>query len=228
MDPGTTHEIPFGSIPVIGIAGGTGSGKSTITAAIKAALGAHRVTLIPHDSYYRDRSDLNAAERANLNFDHPDSLETELLVEHLDQLVVGTPVDIPVYNFVEHCRLEDTETVDPRDVIVVEGVLVLADPALRERMALCIFVDTDDDIRFIRRLQRDVHERGRSVQSVIRQYLATVRPMHVQFVAPSRQYADIIVPEGGHNARAIEMICNQIRALTGMIAEEAPDADRTI
>lgn len=220
MDPATDRLQYSGPIPIIGIAGGTGSGKTTITAAIQNAVGDDRVTLISHDSYYRDRSDLSISERANLNFDHPDSLENELLVEHLDQLVNGTPVEIPVYDFVEHRRLEETKHAQPRDVILVEGVLALVDPALRSRMSLCIYVDTDDDIRFIRRMQRDVTERGRSMQSVVFQYLATVRPMHIQFVAPSRQYADVIVPEGGFNSRAIEMICSQIRSLAGTSREE--------
>lgn len=210
-----TSESSIRPRPVIGVAGGTGSGKTTITAAIQASLGAERVTLISHDSYYRDRPDLAAEERARLNFDHPESLETELLVDHLDRLRQGDPVDLPVYDFVEHRRRPETESIYPRDVILVEGVLVLADEMLRELMTLRIFVDTDDDIRFIRRLQRDVHERGRSPESVIEQYLETVRPMHMQFVGPSRRYADVIVPEGGYNARAIEMICNQIRAISG-------------
>ena len=215
MDPAPHSEREPWSIPIIGIAGGTGSGKTTITAAIQQAVGEDRVTLISHDAYYRDRSDLSVADRANLNFDHPDSLETDLLVRHLDELVLGNPVEIPVYDFVDHRRLDETEVTQPRDVILVEGVLALVDPELRSRMALCIFVDTDDDIRFIRRLQRDVNDRGRSMQSVVSQYLATVRPMHIQFVAPSRQFADVIVPEGGYNARAIDMICSQIRSLAG-------------
>jgi uridine kinase len=215
MEPGVAARNQAEPRPVIGVAGGTGSGKSTITAAIRNALGDERVTLISHDSYYRDRPDLGSRDRARLNFDHPDSLETELMVAHLDRLVYGHAIDLPRYDFVEHRRRTETEQVHPRDVILIEGVLVLAEPELRERMTLRVFVDTDDDIRFIRRLQRDVNERGRTVESVIGQYLATVRPMHLQFVEPSRRHADIIVPEGGHNARAIEMICNQIRALTG-------------
>jgi uridine kinase len=213
MDPELRLRRSAGSVPVIGIAGGTGSGKTTITEAIRSAVGPERVTVITHDSYYRDRSDLTAAERANLNFDHPESLETELLVEHLEELVSGNPIDVPVYDFVEHRRLSATERAHPGDVILVEGVLVLTDECLRERMSLCIYVETDDDIRFIRRLQRDVTERGRSVQSVVSQYLATVRPMHIEFVRPSRQFADVIIPEGGYNARAIDMICSQIRSL---------------
>jgi uridine kinase len=220
MDPVVGFPQNAGSIPIIGIAGGTGSGKTTITAAIRSTVGYDRITLISHDSYYRDRSDLPSAERANLNFDHPDSLETDLLVEHLDQLVLGQPIDVPVYDFVEHRRLSETERVEPRDVVLIEGVLILADESLRERMSLCIYVDTDDDIRFIRRLQRDVTERGRSVHSVVTQYLETVRPMHIQFVAPSRKHADVIVPEGGYNARAIDMICNQIRSLANSTHRE--------
>ncbi len=215
MDPAARRLEPAGSRPVIGVAGGTGSGKTTITAAIEASLGADRVTLISHDAYYRDRPDLTAEERSRLNFDHPDSLETELLVRHLDQLITGEPIEMPIYDFVRHRRRDDTLPIQPRDVIIVEGVLVLAEPALRERMTLCVFVETDDDIRFIRRLQRDVDERGRTVESVISQYLETVRPMHLQYVEPSRRTADVIVPEGGHNVRAIEMISNQIRAIIG-------------
>src|SRR5690625_4487960 len=162
MDPDSPRIDAAGSIPIIGVAGGTGSGKTTITRAINAALGTDRVTLIPHDAYYLSRDHLPPAERDRLNFDHPDSLETSLLVQHLDQLVMGEPVSLPIYDFVEHRRLRETTPVDPRDVILVEGVLVLSDPALRERMALRIYVDTDDDVRFIRRLQRDVAERGRS------------------------------------------------------------------
>jgi uridine kinase len=220
MDPEVGFQQNAGSIPIIGIAGGTGSGKTTITEAIRSAVGYDRITLIAHDSYYRDRSDLPPVERANLNFDHPDSLETELLVEHLDQLVLGRPIHVPVYDFVEHRRRSETERVEPRDVVLIEGVLVLADESLRDRMSLCIYVDTDDDIRFIRRLQRDATERGRSVHSVVTQYLETVRPMHIQFVAPSRQHADVIVPEGGYNARAIDMICNQIRSLANSTQRE--------
>jgi uridine kinase len=213
MDPELRLRRSPGSVPVIGIAGGTGSGKTTVTEAIRTAVGPESVTVISHDSYYRDRSDLTPAERANLNFDHPESLETELLVEHLDALVTGNPVDIPVYDFVEHRRRSETERAEPGNVILVEGVLILTDECLRDRMSLCIYVETDDDIRFIRRLQRDVTERGRSVQSVVSQYLATVRPMHIEFVRPSRRYADVIIPEGGYNARAIDMICSQIRSL---------------
>jgi uridine kinase len=226
VDPANDRPVRTGSIPIIGIAGGTGSGKTTITAAIQASLGDERVTLVSHDSYYRDRSDLSAGERANLNFDHPESLETELLVQHLDLMVRGGPVDVPSYDFVEHRRRSETHRVYPRDVILVEGVLVLADEALRNRMSLCIYVETDDDIRFIRRLQRDVQQRGRSMQSVVAQYLNTVRPMHLQFVAPSRQFADVIVPEGGYNVRAIDMICSQIRALASESSRrDISDAD---
>jgi uridine kinase len=219
MESEVAYRPPVGSRPIIGVAGGTGSGKTTITAAIQASVGDERVTLISHDSYYRDRPDMTFEERSRLNFDHPDSLETPLLVKQLDRLLSGETIELPQYDFVRHRRRSETLSLEPRDVILIEGVLVLAEPGLRERMTLRVFVDTHDDIRFIRRLQRDVNERGRSVESVIEQYLATVRPMHLQFVEPSRRYADIIVPEGGYNARAIEMICNQIRAVTGIAQE---------
>ena len=220
--------VPFGTDrarPLIAVAGGTGSGKTTITSAIERALGPERVTIVSHDSYYRDRSDLSPTERARLNFDHPDALETPLLLAHLDQLTSGVAIDLPLYDFIEHRRREQTLRVEPRSVIIVEGVLVLAEPELRDSATFRIYVDTDDDLRFIRRLHRDVHERGRSVDSVINQYLATVRPMHLQFVEPSRRHADVIVPEGGYNTRAIEMICNQIRALAGVYGEGSTDAD---
>jgi uridine kinase len=203
-------------VPVIGVAGGTGSGKTTITSAIAAAVGDERLTLIPHDSYYFGWGHLPPEERALVNFDHPASLETSLLVGHIDRLAAGEPVGIPIYDFVEHRRLERAEHVEPRDIIIVEGVLVLSEPSLRERMAFKIYVDTDDDLRFIRRLQRDVQERGRTVESVIEQYLRTVRPMHLEFVEPSRRHADVIIPEGGFNERAIDMVCNQIRAMIGL------------
>jgi uridine kinase len=203
-------------VPVIGVAGGTGSGKTTITSAIAAAVGDERLTLIPHDSYYFGWGHLPPEERALVNFDHPASLETSLLVEHIDRLAAGEPVGIPAYDFVKHRRLERAEHVEPRDIIIVEGVLVLSEPSLRERMAFKIYVDTDDDLRFIRRLQRDVQERGRTVESVIEQYLRTVRPMHLEFVEPSRRHADVIIPEGGFNERAIDMVCNQIRAMIGL------------
>jgi uridine kinase len=206
-------------VPVVGVAGGTGSGKTTITSAIAAAVGTDRLTLIPHDSYYIGWGHLPPEERALVNFDHPASLETSLLVEHVDRLAAGEPVGIPVYDFVEHQRVEQAEHVEPRDIIIVEGVLVLAEPALRERMAFKIYVDTDDDLRFIRRLQRDVQERGRTVESVIEQYLRTVRPMHLEFVEPSRRHADVIIPEGGFNERAVDMVCNQIRAMIGLARE---------
>ncbi len=204
-----------GRRPVIGVAGGSGSGKTTIAAAIVEAIGAERVTLLQHDAYYRGWDHLPPDERARVNFDHPASLDTDLLVEHLDLLASGAPADLPIYDFVAHRRLERRQRVEPRDVIVLEGVLVLAEPRLRERMDFRIYVDTDPDIRLIRRIARDVRERGRTVDSVIEQYLRTVRPMHLQFVEPSRRYADVIVPEGGHNAVAVDMICNQVRALLG-------------
>jgi uridine kinase len=202
-------------VPVIGVAGGSGSGKTTITTAIARAVGEDRITLIQHDAYYQGWSHLPPAERALVNFDHPDSLDTPLLVAQLDALSGGEPIEMPIYDFIEHRRIERTRRVEPRDVIIVEGVLVLVEPALRERMTFRVYVDTDDDLRFIRRLQRDVEERGRTVDSVIEQYLRTVRPMHLEFVEPSRRHADVIIPEGGYNERAIDMVCNQIRAMIG-------------
>jgi uridine kinase len=213
VDPDAKIGPRSGSIPVIGVAGGTGSGKTTIAAAVEQAIGPDRVTMISHDAYYRDRPDLSHEQRAALNFDHPDSLETSLLIDHLDSLASGRAVCVPVYDFVTHRRRAETVHTPPKDIILVEGVLALADVDLRARMNFRIYVDTDDDIRFIRRLRRDVEERGRSMDSVIEQYLTTVRPMHIQFVEPSRRFADIIVPEGGYNVRAIDMISNQIRAL---------------
>jgi uridine kinase len=197
----------------MGVAGGTGSGKTTVALRILERVGFDRVAYMAHDAYYRDRSDLPPAERAQLNFDHPDSLDNDLLITHLKQLQAGQPVEIPVYDFKTHTRTRETRHVDPQPVILVEGILIFADPRLRELMDVKIFVDTDADIRFIRRLQRDVAERGRSVESVINQYLRTVRPMHLEFAEPSKRYADVIIPEGGFNEVAIEMVAARLRAL---------------
>jgi uridine kinase len=199
---------------VIGVAGGSGSGKTTVVRRIVDALGDTRVTVLDHDRYYRDRNDLRLEERAALNYDHPDSLETDLLVTHVNQLRAGQAVEAPVYDFARHARVATTETVAPRRAIIVEGILIYTDAALRALMDVKVFVDTDDDTRFIRRLQRDISERGRTVQSVIDQYLGTVKPMHLEFVEPSKRYADIIVPLGGHNTVAIDMLLTLIRGLT--------------
>jgi len=198
---------------VIGVAGGSGSGKTTVVRRITDALGDTRVTVLEHDRYYRDRNDLRLEERAALNYDHPDSLETDLMVTHLHALREGREIEAPTYDFARHARRSERETIAPGSAIIVEGILIYADAALRGLMDVKVFVDTDDDTRFIRRLQRDIAERGRTVQSVIEQYLGTVKPMHLEFVEPSKRYADIIVPQGGHNAVAIDMLLTLIRSL---------------
>ncbi len=200
---------------IIGVAGGTGSGKTTVAQEILQRVGPDRIAYIQHDSYYRDQSHLPFHERAKVNYDHPDSLESELLVEHLKQLRAGRPVEVPIYDFTTHTRRPETRRVEPRRVILVEGILIFADRALREMMDVKIFVDTDPDIRFIRRLQRDIRERGRTMESVIEQYLSTVRPMHMEFVEPSKRYADVIIPEGGFNVVALDMVVARILALIG-------------
>jgi uridine kinase len=197
----------------IGVAGGSGSGKSTVAAALVEAVGQDSVALLPHDAYYRPYSDLPLDERRRLNWDHPDRLETELLVEHLSDLVAGRGIERPVYDFNTYSRLTRTEHVDPRAVVIVDGILVLVEPALRALLGIKVFVDTDADIRFIRRLRRDVEERGRKVSSVIEQYLKSVRPMHLDFVEPSKRYADLIIPEGGYNRVAIEMLVARVKAV---------------
>jgi uridine kinase len=198
---------------VIGVAGGTGSGKTTIANEILHRVGAEHVAYIPHDAYYRELGHLPREERARVNFDHPDSLETSLLVEHLQALRAERAVEIPIYDFTIHMRTEETRRVEPAPVILVEGILVFVEPELRELLDVKLYVDTDADVRFIRRLQRDVHERGRSVESVCEQYLTTVRPMHLEFVEPSKRYADVIIPEGGFNEVAIEMVAARLRSM---------------
>jgi len=190
---------------VIGIAGGSGSGKSTIVEAIATATGGE-IGLLEHDAYYRDNAHLDFAKRAVINYDHPDSLESELMVEHLAALRTGLSIDKPVYDFSTHLRTQETVRVDPAPVVIVEGILVLVEPELRRMMDLKIFVDTDADIRLLRRLQRDLTERGRELDSIISQYEETVRPMHLQFVEPSKRYADIIFPEG-YNPPAVATWC---------------------
>ena len=198
---------------VIGVAGGSGSGKTTVVRRIVDSLGLEHVTLLQHDRYYRDRNDLRLEERAALNYDHPNSLETDLLVRHVQQLRAGKPVDVPQYDFTRHARLSETETFQPRRALIVEGILVFTDAALRDLMDIKVFVDTDSDTRFIRRLQRDVAERGRTMESVIDQYLSTVRPMHLEFVEPSKRYADVIIPLGGHNTVAVDLLLTMLRSV---------------
>jgi len=199
---------------VIGVAGGSGSGKTTVVSRILGSLGDDQVTVLEHDRYYRDRNDLRLEERAALNYDHPNALETHLLVTHLSALRAGRAVEVPVYDFTLHARKAETETALPRKAIIVEGILIYTDAPLRELMDVKVFVDTDADTRFIRRLRRDVAERGRTMESVIEQYQSTVKPMHLEFVEPSKRYADIIIPVGGYNPIAIDMMLTLIRSLT--------------
>lgn len=183
---------------VVGVAGGSGSGKTTVANYIYNAIGSDGVVLLQHDSYYKDQSGKPPEERARVNYDHPDSLDNDLIAEHLYKLRHGEAIQMPIYDFKKHVRSPETILIEPRPVIVVEGILVFYDAALRNQMNLKIFVDTDTDLRFIRRLQRDIAERGRSVDSVIEQYLTTVRLMHQEFVEPTKRYADLIIPEGGY------------------------------
>lgn len=211
--PMSSRETPL----VIGIAGGSGSGKTTIAQVILERVGAKRIAFFPHDAYYRDLSTLPLSKRAEVNFDHPDALETELLVEHLKQIKKGLPVEMPVYSFTTHARTSQTIHIEAQPIILVEGILIFAEPELRDLFDVRIFVDTDADIRFIRRLDRDITERARTVSSVIHQYQMTVRPMHLEFVEPSKRYADVIIPEGGFNQVAMDMVVARIEEL--LVAE---------
>jgi uridine kinase len=198
---------------IIGIAGGSGSGKTTIAQVILERVGAGKIVLLPHDAYYRDLSDLPPVQRAQINFDHPNSLDTQLLIEQLLKLKNNEAIELPVYDFKTHSRTSETKCIAPQKVIIVEGILIFGESKLRELFDLKIFVDTDSDIRFIRRLERDIAERGRTIESVIKQYLTTVRPMHLEFVEPSKRYADVIIPEGGWNTAAIDMVVARIQEL---------------
>ncbi|MBK7583864.1 MAG: uridine kinase [Myxococcales bacterium] len=198
---------------IVGVAGGTGSGKTTVARALTAGLPDGAATLLEHDSYYRDRPDISYEERSALNFDHPDSLETELLVEHLDALRRGEAVEVPAYDFSTHRRRAERHKILPAPVIAVEGILVFADERLRQRFDLKVFVDTDADIRVFRRIRRDLEQRGRTFQSVRDQYYSSVRPMHLQFVEPSKRWADVIVPEGGKNSVAIELLVSKLKSV---------------
>lgn len=198
---------------IIGVAGGTGSGKTTVSQAIRNAVGEDRIAYIMHDSYYREVSRLPPEARARLNFDHPNSLDSGLLVEHLRLLQDGIPIEVPIYDFSTDSRTGETITIYPHPVILVEGILIFAEPALLPLFDVKIFVDTEDDIRFIRRLLRDISERGRDLQSVVDQWLITVKPMHDEFVEPSKRWADIIIPHGGKNRVAMEMVVSRIESL---------------
>jgi uridine kinase len=200
-----------GKHPVlVGVAGGSGAGKTTVVEAIALRLGAEHLSVIQHDAYYRDRRLVSADERSDINYDHPDSLDTALLVEHLSALANGSPVRRPVYDFTTHTRTAESILVEPRPVVIVEGILILADAALRHLLDLKVFVDTDPDIRIIRRLERDMEQRGRTYQSIIRQYLETVRPMHRSFVEPSKAHADVIIEGDGSQEETIEFLVDQI------------------
>lgn len=198
---------------VIGVAGGSGSGKTTVVRAIVEALGPEGVTIVAHDAYYFDRGDVPPDRRLEINYDHPDALETTLLVEHLQSLRAGKPIEVPVYDFAEHTRRPETTTAWPRRVIILDGILILAERRLRDLMDIRVFVETDADIRFIRRLLRDTRKRGRSVEAVVQQYLDTVQPMHLEFVEPSRRHAHVIIPEGGRNRVAVDMLITKIRSV---------------
>jgi uridine kinase len=196
---------------IIGISGGTGSGKTTVANRILESVQASEVVFIQQDSYYRNLKDLPLDYQHVANFDHPDALDNDLLVNHIRKLRAGESVELPIYDFRTHTRANETRSVEPRPIVIVEGILIFADPRLLEQMDIKVFVDTPDDIRFIRRLRRDLDERGRTVESVIEQYVGTVRPMHMQFVEPSKRYADVIIPEGGHNLVSIDLISGKIR-----------------
>jgi uridine kinase len=203
------HTTPI----VIGIAGGTGSGKTTVAQVILDRVGTHRISMLPHDAYYKDLTGLSHTQRTQINFDHPDSLDTELLIEHVKILKTGRAIQLPVYDFKTHSRTQNTILIEPQRVILVEGILIFVEQRLRDLFDVKIFVDTDADIRFIRRLERDITERGRTSISVIQQYLNTVRPMHLEFVEPSKRYADVIIPEGGLNSVAMDMVVARLLEL---------------
>lgn len=198
---------------VFGVAGGTGSGKTTVARHILQAVGAEQVAHLPHDAYYRDMTGLSVAEHSRINFDHPDALETKLLIEHVRELVAGRPIEMPIYDFSQDRRTGETVRINPSPFILVEGILIFTNRELRELMDIKVYVDVDADIRFIRRFERDVQERGRDMQSIIQQYIDTVRPMHLQFVEPSKRYADVIIPGGGMNRIAINMVVSQLREM---------------
>ena len=197
---------------IIGLVGGSGSGKTTVARAILDSLGEVEAAFIDQDAYYKDLAHLSLAERTQVNFDHPDALDNDLLVAHLSSLANGVAIEKPTYDFAAHTRAEETIRVVPSDVILVDGILLFVDPRVRRLLDIKVYVDVPDDVRFIRRLQRDTRERGRSVDSVIAQYLGTVRPMHLEFVEPSKRHADVIIPEGGHNAIGVEMLRARVEA----------------
>ena len=206
---------------IIGICGGTGSGKTTLARRIIESVGRENVILVEQDSYYRNLADMPLDERRQANFDHPDSIDSEMLMNHLKRLKLGQSIEMPVYDYKNHVRSDETIHLENKPVIIVEGILIFAEPRISVLLDVKVFVDTPDDIRFIRRLQRDISERGRTVESVIKQYFATVRPMHHEFVEPSKRFADIIIPEGANTDIGIEFICSKIREeISGKTVEE--------
>ena len=198
---------------VIAIAGGTGSGKTTVANVIIERVGTEHIVYLPHDAYYKDLKHLPEAQRTQINFDHPNSLDTEKLIEHVRELKAGLPIERPVYDFKTHSRINEIINLEPQPIVIVEGILIFVESALRKLFDVKIFVDTPPDIRFIRRLERDINERGRTAISVIQQYQETVRPMHLEFVEPSKRYADVIIPEGGFNTVALDMVVARNEAL---------------
>jgi len=198
---------------LIGITGGTGSGKSTIAQEIFSSLPAKNIGIIEQDSYYKDQSHLTFEERIKTNYDHPFAFDNDLLIEHLQSLMKGEPIEKPIYDFESHNRKKETVTVYPKDIIVLEGILILDDERIRNLLDIKIFVDTDADVRIIRRITRDINERGRTLESVIDQYLYTVRPAHMQFIEPSKRYADLIIPEGGYNKVAIDLMVTKVKSI---------------
>ena len=198
---------------VIGIAGGSGSGKTSVTNSIYEVFKEHSVVVIEQDYYYKDQSHLQFEERLATNYDHPLAFDTDLLIEHINELLERRPIEKPVYNYAIHTRAEETILIEPKDVIILEGILVLEDKRLRDLMDIKLFVDTDGDLRIIRRLLRDINERGRTIDSVIDQYLNVVRPMHNQFIEPTKRYADVIIPEGGQNEVAIDLMVTKIKTI---------------
>ena len=216
-DKETPAVTPKGAALIIGIAGGTGSGKTTIARKLKESYPPHLVQVIAQDSYYKDQSNIPLEDRPKTNYDHPDAYDNDLLMEHLDALRRGEEVNQPTYSFIAHTRCKETKLIKPAHILIVEGILALADERLRKRMDVKIFVQTDADVRFIRRLKRDIMERGRSLNDVIEQYQRVVRPMHMLYTEPTKRYADIIIPEGGSNAVAIGMV----RAWIDQVVERA-------
>jgi len=208
-------DAPF----VVGVAGGTGSGKTTVARKLVEQFKAQPVRLIPQDAYYKDLTGMSLEERTQVNFDHPLAFDNDLLVRHLDELIAGRAIRQPVYNYITHSRNELAVEVEPASILIVEGIMVLEDASLRERMNLKVYVDTDADERFIRRMQRDLIERGRSVDAIVEQYLSSVRPMHLQFVEPTKRYADVIVPQGGANHVAIDLLSAKIKAILDSAAQ---------